>query len=228
MGSSSEERPMALILEIKLVKSTIGYPKRQGRTIKALGLHKIGETVSHRDGPALRGMIRAARHLVEVKERPETPEETKVRQALTLSGAVTAAADARQAAKTAAKAPKPEKLAKAVKTEKPVKATKAVKPGKAVKAEKPVKAAKAEGPTKKAPAVVKEAATPKKVAAKKTASPAAEKKVPAKKAEVKEKAPAESKAAKPVKAAKPAKTEDDKKAAAKAPKATKTKAEKGQ
>ncbi|HCW51491.1 MAG TPA: 50S ribosomal protein L30, partial [Clostridiales bacterium] len=58
-------------LEITLVKSTIGYPKRQDRTVRALGLRKIGQTVTHRDTPAVRGMIRVVRHLVEVVERPE-------------------------------------------------------------------------------------------------------------------------------------------------------------
>ena len=49
-------------------KSDIGYPKEQGRTIAALGLHRLHRTVEHEDTPAIRGMIFKVRHLVEVKE----------------------------------------------------------------------------------------------------------------------------------------------------------------
>ena len=71
---------MALMLDIKLTKSTIGYSKRQGRTARALGLSKIGQMVSHRDTPAIRGMVRVVKHLIEVKERPETAEEAATRK----------------------------------------------------------------------------------------------------------------------------------------------------
>jgi ribosomal protein L30, bacterial/organelle len=55
-------------LRIKWVRSSIGYPKDQKATIKALGLHKLQHTVEHEDQPAIRGMIRKVSHLVQVEE----------------------------------------------------------------------------------------------------------------------------------------------------------------
>lgn len=49
-------------------KSAIGYKKDQKRTIVALGLHKLGQTVEHQDSPAIRGMIARVAHLVTVEE----------------------------------------------------------------------------------------------------------------------------------------------------------------
>ena len=55
-------------LRIKYVKSAIGYSSRQKRTITALGLRRLGDTVEHRDCPAIRGMVRRVQHLVQVEE----------------------------------------------------------------------------------------------------------------------------------------------------------------
>ncbi len=55
-------------LTVTWVKSAIGYNVRQKRTLKALGFSKLGQTVQHNDNPALRGMLNAVRHLVEVTE----------------------------------------------------------------------------------------------------------------------------------------------------------------
>ncbi|MDR1137593.1 MAG: 50S ribosomal protein L30 [Synergistaceae bacterium] len=46
-------------------KSAIGRPDIQARTIRALGLHRLGETVEHDDTPQVRGMIQSVTHLVE-------------------------------------------------------------------------------------------------------------------------------------------------------------------
>jgi large subunit ribosomal protein L30 len=56
------------ILRVKWVKSAIGYSKDQKATIRALGLHKLQQTVEHEDNPAMRGMIRKVNHLVKVEE----------------------------------------------------------------------------------------------------------------------------------------------------------------
>lgn len=53
---------------IKLVKSPITHPKNQRETLKALGLSKIGQTVTKVDNAAIRGMIRTVSHLVTVVE----------------------------------------------------------------------------------------------------------------------------------------------------------------
>ena len=53
-------------IKIKQIKSKIGYPVDQKRTLQALGLHKIDQVVEKEDSPSLRGMIRKVHHLVTV------------------------------------------------------------------------------------------------------------------------------------------------------------------
>ena len=53
-------------LEIRLVKSGICTPKDQKATLVGLGFGRLGEKVVREDSPAIRGMIRKVRHLVEV------------------------------------------------------------------------------------------------------------------------------------------------------------------
>jgi len=59
---------MAKKLKVKQVRSAIGRLKNQKRTIKALGIRKMGQTVEHNDTPAIRGMINTVKHLVQVEE----------------------------------------------------------------------------------------------------------------------------------------------------------------
>ncbi|MFH1775253.1 MAG: 50S ribosomal protein L30 [Chloroflexota bacterium] len=58
-------------LRITLVKSGIGYAADQKRTIKALGLKRLSQSVVHRDSSSLRGMVNKIRHLVKVEEAGE-------------------------------------------------------------------------------------------------------------------------------------------------------------
>jgi large subunit ribosomal protein L30 len=60
---------MAKKLAITLTRSTIGRPKDQRETVKALGLRKLHQTVVKDDNPAIRGMINKVAHLVTVKEQ---------------------------------------------------------------------------------------------------------------------------------------------------------------
>jgi len=55
-------------LLITLVKSPIGYDKRQKGTVKALGLRKINQSVTQDDTPVIRGMIAKISHMVRVEE----------------------------------------------------------------------------------------------------------------------------------------------------------------
>ena len=55
-------------LSITLVKSPIGYTKRQKCTVSALGLNRMNQTVEHQDSPVIRGMINKISHLVQVEE----------------------------------------------------------------------------------------------------------------------------------------------------------------
>ncbi|MCH5161664.1 MAG: 50S ribosomal protein L30 [Clostridiales bacterium] len=55
-------------LVVTLVKSTAGRLVKQQRTVEALGLKKIRQSVTVDDTPAMRGMIRTVSHLVTVVE----------------------------------------------------------------------------------------------------------------------------------------------------------------
>ena len=55
-------------IKIQQIKSKIGAPIDQKRTLQALGLHKISQVVEVEDTPSTRGMIRKVHHLVKVVE----------------------------------------------------------------------------------------------------------------------------------------------------------------
>ena len=58
-------------LYITLVKSSIGYSRDQRKTLRALGLRRLHQTVNHNDLPSIRGMIDKIKHLVDVEEKEE-------------------------------------------------------------------------------------------------------------------------------------------------------------
>lgn len=58
---------MANKLSITLKHSPIGRPENQRKTVIALGLKKLQQTVVHHDTPVIRGMIDRVKHLVEVQ-----------------------------------------------------------------------------------------------------------------------------------------------------------------
>lgn len=58
-------------LKITLKKSSIGYERSQGETVRGLGLRKINQVVVQEDNPVIRGMIHKVRHLVEVETATE-------------------------------------------------------------------------------------------------------------------------------------------------------------
>jgi large subunit ribosomal protein L30 len=55
-------------IRIKWVKSGIGYPGDQRRTVKALGFHRLNEVVEKEDTPVIRGMINKVSHMLSVEE----------------------------------------------------------------------------------------------------------------------------------------------------------------
>ncbi|GIO28758.1 50S ribosomal protein L30 [Ornithinibacillus bavariensis] len=59
---------MSKKLEITLTRSVIGAKEKQIKTVEALGLKKIRQTVVLEDTPAVRGMVNKVSHLVSVKE----------------------------------------------------------------------------------------------------------------------------------------------------------------
>jgi len=54
-------------VKVTLLKSPIGFDRKQDTVVKALGLRRIRHTVELKDTPAIRGMIHKVRHLVEVE-----------------------------------------------------------------------------------------------------------------------------------------------------------------
>ena len=59
---------MSKKLRITQIRSKIGHLKNQKNTLKALGLHKIGQFKDHDDCPEIRGMIKTVNHLVKWEE----------------------------------------------------------------------------------------------------------------------------------------------------------------
>jgi len=55
------------ILKITLVHSAIGNSERHKATVRALGLHRLGQTVEQPDTPTIRGMLSKVNHLVTVE-----------------------------------------------------------------------------------------------------------------------------------------------------------------
>ena len=55
-------------LKVTLVKSTIGFGKKQAAVVESMGLRRLHHTVELADTPSMRGMIHKVRHLVVVAD----------------------------------------------------------------------------------------------------------------------------------------------------------------
>ena len=53
-------------IKVKQIKSRIGAPKDQKRTLDTLGFRKINQVVEVEDTPSTRGMVQKLHHLVVV------------------------------------------------------------------------------------------------------------------------------------------------------------------
>jgi large subunit ribosomal protein L30 len=82
---------MAGSLRVTQVKSTISHIARNRGTIRALGLHGIGDTVVVPDNDATRGMVRQVRFLVDVEEVPAVAAPPTARAKRNATGAPTEA-----------------------------------------------------------------------------------------------------------------------------------------
>jgi large subunit ribosomal protein L30 len=58
-------------IRIKWIKSDIGYPGDQKRTLKALGFHRLNETVEKEDNSVIRGMIAKVNHMLLIEENDD-------------------------------------------------------------------------------------------------------------------------------------------------------------
>ncbi len=66
--AKKQEQQTQKMLTVTLVKSTAGRLVKQQRTVEALGLKKIRQSVTLPDNAATRGMINVVSHLVTVEE----------------------------------------------------------------------------------------------------------------------------------------------------------------
>ena len=55
-------------IKIKQVRSRIGRPKDQKRTLDALGLRKMHKVVEHNATPQILGMVTKVKHLITIVE----------------------------------------------------------------------------------------------------------------------------------------------------------------
>lgn len=55
-------------VRITLVRSLLGYPERQRKTVWALGLRKMHQSVEVADTVAVRGMVAKVPHLLKLEE----------------------------------------------------------------------------------------------------------------------------------------------------------------
>jgi large subunit ribosomal protein L30 len=62
------EKKTGKTVTVRQIGSTARKPREQEATLRGLGLGKIRRTRTLEDTPAIRGMIRAVQHLVEVVE----------------------------------------------------------------------------------------------------------------------------------------------------------------
>ncbi len=63
---AAKNAPERARISITLVKSTIGFNRKQAAVVQGLGLRRLNDTVDVADTPAMRGMIHKVRHLVQV------------------------------------------------------------------------------------------------------------------------------------------------------------------
>lgn len=62
------KKAVAKTIRITQIRSSIGCPEDQKRTVKALGLKRIRHTVEQTASPAVLGMVFKVKHLVKVEE----------------------------------------------------------------------------------------------------------------------------------------------------------------
>jgi large subunit ribosomal protein L30 len=55
-------------IKITQIKSIINRPKGQKRTIEALGLRRLNQSVIHNETPQILGMVTKVTHLVKVED----------------------------------------------------------------------------------------------------------------------------------------------------------------
>jgi large subunit ribosomal protein L30 len=62
-------------IRVRWIKSAIGKPSYQLRTVRGLGFTRLNQVLTLPDQPAIRGMVSRVCHLVKVIESPEGERE---------------------------------------------------------------------------------------------------------------------------------------------------------
>ncbi len=62
---------MASKIKVRQVRSAIGRQEKQKRTLRALGIHRMHQTIVVEDNPCMRGMVKKVEHLLEIEELNE-------------------------------------------------------------------------------------------------------------------------------------------------------------
>ena len=62
-------------IKVKWIRSVIGRPDNQGKTIRGLGFKRLNQTLTLPDRPEIRGMIHRVNHLLDVLEESEREPE---------------------------------------------------------------------------------------------------------------------------------------------------------
>ena len=57
-------------IQIKLIRSGIGFPVKQKKVIQGLGFRRLNQIITRPDTPEIRGMVFKIRHLVEILPEP--------------------------------------------------------------------------------------------------------------------------------------------------------------
>lgn len=55
-------------IRVKLIKSSIGYSRKQKEILRGIGIKKLHHSRVFNDTPAIRGIIKKISHLLEVEE----------------------------------------------------------------------------------------------------------------------------------------------------------------
>ncbi|XP_062520985.1 large ribosomal subunit protein uL30-like [Corticium candelabrum] len=82
----SGRQDVTRLLAVTLVRSSIGRPYWEKRTLEVLKLGKLHQTVVHKNTPSVNGMLRSVNHLIDVKPLNVHDSSSHVTPLLTTSG----------------------------------------------------------------------------------------------------------------------------------------------
>ncbi len=66
---AKKEKKPAGTIRVRMIGSLIGCTDKQRASVRGLGLRRLHQVVERADTPAVRGMVNAVPHLVEIVER---------------------------------------------------------------------------------------------------------------------------------------------------------------